>query len=328
MNFEKEKTRIRHLYSRFGFGLNSEEWVKAKQGFSLEEHVSKMLQRKNIAGKEIDFDESTFLSFLQIKRLPKKQRVEQKKQKKQNRIDLNIWWLEQMAGNSEKCLAEKMTLFWHGHFACRIKKPNFSYRYLNTIRKNALGNFRSLVKEIAKEPAMLYFLNGTKNRKSKPNENFARELLELFTIGIGNYSEKDIQEAARAFTGWSIDKQKNYTAKFKLKQHDNGVKFFFDKKGNLNGEDIIDLILDKRETARFIAAKIFRYFVNKKEDSEIIDRLAKVFYDNDYEILPLIEEIIKSDWFYDSKNLGNKIKSPIELIIGLMKHINLEFTNP
>ncbi|MFK7935229.1 MAG: DUF1800 family protein, partial [Saprospiraceae bacterium] len=164
------------------------------------------------------------------------------------------------------------------------------------------------------------------NRKDHPNENFARELLELFTIGRGNYTEQDIKEAARAFTGWGSNRRGEFI--FKKPQHDFGQKTFMGKTGNFSGEDIINIVLEKPATAEFITRKIYRYFVNDHIDKKRVKALAASFYKSDYNLEQLLRTIFTSDWFYAKEHQGAKIKSPVELLVDLQKQLNLQFTDP
>jgi len=198
---------------------------------------------------------------------------------------------------------------------------------LNNIqRTNSLGNFGTMVMEVSKSPAMLQFLNNQQNQKGHPNENFARELMELFTIGRGNYTEQDVKESARAFTGWSFDKDGNF--KMRPYAHDNGEKTFMGKTGNFQGEDIINTLLARKETAHFISNKLYKYFVNEMPDPAHVSAMADVFYNANYEIKPLLEYVFTSDWFYDDKNTGNLIKSPVELLVGLNRQFYITYQKP
>ncbi|MBD8082242.1 DUF1800 domain-containing protein [Chryseobacterium caseinilyticum] len=248
----------------------------------------------------------------------------QKVNQKQNQ-ELNLNFLQKMV-SSKAQLQEKMAFFWHGHFATRINNPKFNKHQLNIIRKNALGNFKDLLFEVSKSPAMLNFLNNQQNKKGHPNENFAREVMELFTMGIGNYTETDIREAARAFTGWGYDKPGNFVER--PKQHDDGTKTFLGKTGNFTGDDVLNIILEQKASARFITTKIYKFFVNEKADQDIITGLSENFYQSGYDIKKLMTEIFSSDWFYDQKNIGNRIKSPTELMVGMMRILPMTIQNP
>ena len=250
-----------------------------------------------------------------------------RKRRQQSRDELknlNLMWLDEMI-NSKAQLREKMSLFWHGHFACRVINSFFQQELLHTIRTNALSNFGDILKAVSKSPAMLQFLNNQQNRKGKPNENFAREVMELFTMGRGNYTEKDIKEAARAFTGWGFNLQGTFV--FRKNQHDTGSKTFLGRTGNFNGDDILNILLEQPQTAVFITQKLYKYFVNESTDDKNVQWLSQRFYDNKYDIKKLLEDIYSSDWFYTEKNIGNKIKSPIELLAGIRRLLPLELDN-
>ena len=193
------------------------------------------------------------------------------------------------------------------------------------LRKNALGNFRSFTKIVSKEAAMLVYLNNKQNNKKSPNENFARELMELFTLGQDKYTEQDIKESARAFTGYSHRFRGEFN--FKQKNHDENEKTFFGKTGNFNGDDIIDIILQQKQCARFISEKIYRYFVNENINKKHIDEMVNVFY-KDYNIEELMRFVLLSEWFYDEKNIGTKIKSPIEFLVGMNIVVPHKFEKP
>ena len=237
---------------------------------------------------------------------------------------LNIYWLKEMVASPAQ-LREKMAFFWHGHFASRNQNIFYNQLLLHTIRKNALGDFATLLKEVSHSASMLYFLNNQQNRKGRPNENFAREVMELFTLGRGNYTENDIKEAARAFTGWTANARGEFI--FRKNFHDDGTKQFMGKKGNFDGDDILNMLLNNKQTARYITQKIYRFFVNDKIDEKITEDLAGKFYKSNYNIGKLMEEIFTSDWFYNEKNIGAKIKSPIELLAGIQRMVPMQLDN-
>ena len=208
------------------------------------------------------------------------------KQGRDDLKDMNIAWLNLMT-NSKAQLREKMSLFWHGHFACRLNNNAYSSQGLvNIVRTNALGNFGDMLKQVSKSPAMLQFLNNQQNRKGKPNENFAREVMELFTLGRGNYTEKDIKEGARSFTGWGFDKQGEFM--FRKPTHDDGEKTFLGQTGNFDGDQILDIILKNPQTAIFITQKIYKYFVNENLDNNKVDYLSARFFENNYDIAKVV----------------------------------------
>ncbi|MBS1946995.1 MAG: DUF1800 domain-containing protein [Bacteroidetes bacterium] len=237
---------------------------------------------------------------------------------------LNLSWLNEMA-QSDAQLREKMSFFWHGHFATRSPNIFYQQQLLDIIRRNALGNFRDLLHEVSKSAVMINFLNSNQNKKGHPNENFAREVMELFTMGRGNYTETDIKEAARAFTGWGANMQGEFV--FRKFQHDGGTKTILGKTGNYDGDDVLDILLDKKETAHFISKKLYRFLVNDKADDEKAIWLGNRFYQSNYDIKSLLEDVFTSDWFYEEKNIGAKIKSPIELIAGIRRLLPMKIEN-
>jgi uncharacterized protein (DUF1800 family) len=261
----------------------------------------------------------------QMQKLSQEQKKQLRKQSVEDLKNLNLTWLNEMI-NSEAQLREKMSLFWHGHFATRVINIYFQQQLLNVIRQNALGNFGDLLRQVSKSPAMLSFLNNQQNRKQHPNENFAREVMELFTMGRGNYTETDIREAARAYTGWGFNVRGEFVDRKFL--HDNGSKTFLGKTGNFDGDDIIDIILEQKVTAKFITSKIYKYFVNDTVDEQKVEHLAEKFYRNNYNLRKLMNEIFLSDWFYEEKNIGTRIKSPVELIVGIRRFIPMELQKP
>jgi len=233
------------------------------------------------------------------------------------------WWANRMV-DSNNPLQEKMALFWHGHYAVNESKVR-DYRKLlieiELFQEMGTGNFRDLMVAVAQDPAMLSFLDAGVNVKGAPNENFAREIMELFTMGVGNYSERDIREAARAFTGW------NYAdLEFVINEdeHDNGVKQFLGRSGNLDGVEVIDIIMEQPVTAEYIAGKIYRFFVRDDLSSELQNELGNVFRDSNYEVAPLLETIFQSKDFYSAASVGTHIKSPIELAVSTYVKLGLE----
>jgi uncharacterized protein (DUF1800 family) len=260
-----------------------------------------------------------------MQKLTQDQRKMLRRQSVDDLKNLNLTWLNQMI-NSEAQLREKMSLFWHGHFACRVINIFFQQQLLNIIRENALGNFGDVLREVSKSPAMLSFLNNQQNKKQHPNENFAREVMELFTMGRGNYTENDVKEGARAFTGWGFNLKGEFVERPFL--HDTGNKTFLGKTGNFNGDDIIEILLEQKQTAKFITQKLYKYFVNDTPDAAKVELLANRFYQSGYEIKELLTGIFTSDWFYNDKNIGTRIKSPVELLVGIRRLIPMELQKP
>ncbi|MGN6602246.1 MAG: DUF1800 domain-containing protein [Ginsengibacter sp.] len=260
-----------------------------------------------------------------IQQLSKDQKRQFRRQSAEDIKSLNIFWLDEMI-NSKAQLREKMSLFWHGHFACRILNIFFQQQLVNTIRQNAFSDFGTLLRNVSKSPTMLSFLNNQQNKKQHPNENFAREVMELFTMGRGNYTEADVKEGARAFTGWGFNLSGEFFERPFL--HDNGTKTFLGKTGNFTGDDILDIILEQKATAKFITQKFYKFFVNEDVDDEKSAFLADRFYQSNYNIQQLMNDIFTNDWFYEEKNVGTRIKSPVELLVGIRRLIPMELDRP
>ena len=318
---ESTPQNIQHLYNRAGFGWS----VEARDGLhAVAQHVNTLFANSAT---------STPIALITKDMLPQKrgnqmtasEKKELQKQAREFTNRLNIAWLNQMHLTRE-VLREKMTFFWHGHFACHSANPFFLQELNNIHRRNALGNFKTLLVEVSKSAAMLEYLNNQQNKKEHPNENFARELMELFTLGRGNYTEDDIKESARAFTGWGFNAMGDF--EFRPKHHDFGPKKFMGRVGNFQGEEIIDMILEKRETAVFIRSKLYRFLVNDVVAPHQVEELAKGFYDSGYQLAPLVSKILEADWFYSPVNKGAKIKSPVELLVGLNRLFGVQYEDP
>ncbi|PCI75555.1 MAG: hypothetical protein COB20_12585 [SAR86 cluster bacterium] len=233
------------------------------------------------------------------------------------------WWADRMVASNNP-LQEKMALFWHGHYAVNESKVRDYRKLLNELElfhEMGTGSFRDLMVAVAQDPAMLSFLDAGVNLKGAPNENFAREIMELFTMGVGNYSETDIREAARAFTGW------NYVdLEFVINedQHDNDVKNFLGHSGNFDGVEIIDLIMEQPVTAEYIATKIYRFFVREELSQALAEELGNTLRDADYDVATLLEMIFLSKDFYSAPSLGSQIKSPVQLAVSTYRKLGLE----
>ena len=316
----------RHLLSRTGFGIALPEEIKALRVFEYEEAVDSIIEGV------IDIPVTPLPEF--------KTKPEQQKTVKSMNSDerkaftalrshdnqaLKQWWVKEMLATPSP-LTERMVMFWSNHCVSELSKVNYArlmYAQQKIFRKNALGNFKTLLKQSVTSPAMLVYLDGNKNIKGRPNENFARELMELFTMGEGQgYTELDIREAARAFTGWRVNyKRGGFVLAKKL--HDYGRKSFLGKEGNFDGIDILDMILDHPRVAEYITEKLWREFVSVRPNEQEIYRLANVFRDNDLSIKPLLKAILMSDTFRNPDNHGTLIKSPAELIVGTMRFLKV-----
>jgi len=233
------------------------------------------------------------------------------------------WWAREML-RTKHPLREKLALFWHGHFATnedKVRDYRKMLKQIETLRVLGLGNFRDLIIAMAQDPAMLVFLDAGVNTKDSPNENFAREIMELFTMGVGNYSERDVQEAARAFTGWNVD---NLDFHVDLEQHDTDEKQFLGHAGRFDGVEIIDLILAEEATANFIASKLYRHFVNEDLAREDEAQLGDVLRSCDYDIGEYLAVLFMSQDFYTTENIGSRIKGPVELVVSTYRQLGLQ----
>ena len=234
------------------------------------------------------------------------------------------WWADRMVATNTP-LQEKMALFWHGHFAINESKVR-DYRKLlvelELFQEMGTGSFRDLMVAVAQDPAMLSFLDAGVNVKGASNENFAREIMELFTMGVGNYSETDIREAARAFTGWNyVDLE----FVINTEQHDADTKTFLGRAGDFDGVDIIDIIMEQPVTAEYIAGKIYRYYVRDELSKDLQTELGNVFREADYEVSALLKTIFLSKDFYNAESVGVHIKSPVELAVSTYRKLGLNY---
>jgi uncharacterized protein (DUF1800 family) len=236
---------------------------------------------------------------------------------------LGYWWANRMLQTTHP-LEQKMALLWHGHFAThenKVRDYRKMHQQIELFERGATGNLRGLTMEVAKNPAMLYFLDAQYNVKGAPNENFAREVMELFTMGVGNYTEKDVRECARAFTGWYFD---DLTFKVDPEKHDAGAKTFLGRSGNFDGVDVLKIIFEQPVTAEFLAAKIYRFLVRDELSAGLKKQLGTVLRDADYEVKPLLTAILRSKDFYSGSSYGGHIKSPVEHVVAMMKHLGTD----
>ena len=237
-----------------------------------------------------------------------------------NRID--YWWANRML-LTRRPLVEKMALFWHGHFAThedKVRDHRKMLMQIELLQRRGLGNFRELMIAVAQDPAMLAFLDAAANVKGAPNENFAREILEMFTMGVGRYSERDIRESARAFTGWNA---RGTRFVVDAERYDDGLKTVFGQEGRFDGVQVIDLILAQPATADYIAGRIYRFFVREDISPQTQRRLGAVLRENHYELAPLLETIFLSRDFYSAASVGTRIKSPVELLVSTYRKLGL-----
>jgi len=306
---------IHHLLWRTGFGP-----YPGKLYGDYQAEVNKVL--KPALFEAISIPDWTPLDVSTIRKLDTAGRKEYQKKERLAHISLGYYWFQKMA-SVENPFTEKMAFFWSGHFACRINNTSYGLLYVNGLRNNALGNFGDLLRVIIRSAALLQFLNNNQNRKGNPNENFAREFFELFTLGRGNYSETDVKEAARSLTGWSFEHNGSFA--FRKQLHDDGLKTVFGKTGSFDGDDLVDLVLARKECATFISYKLCRYFQSDIPDTYLVQQVAEVLFSSGYNIASAMRHILNAPQFKSMDSIGTKIKSPLELLVGLSRIFSLQF---
>ena len=300
-----DRRKVTHLFRRAGFGANREEVDSAvKQGML--PTVDRLFSQESCPA----FDREM-------------KPMERILTSSQDPLQLAACWLLRM--RQTPCqLLEKMTLFWHGHFATNADKVQNSRAMLNQnrlLRENALGKFAPMVEGVSRDVAMLIYLDSRANRKTRPNENYARELMELFCLGPGNYSEQDIKEIARCFTGWEVRRGE---FRFNKYQHDKGVKSFLGTSGKFTGDDAVKIVLAQPAASRFIAKKLIRYLVvdDIELTGDICQPIADQLRETDFDIGRAIRTILTSRFFYSDQSIGHKVRSPVEMSIGLLRTLD------
>ncbi|MBL8702292.1 MAG: DUF1800 domain-containing protein [Alphaproteobacteria bacterium] len=241
---------------------------------------------------------------------------------------LKAWWWQEIVATPSP-FTERMVLFWHGHFTSsmdKVRAPDYLFRQNALFRAHGLGSFRTLLHAIARDPAMVRYLDSSNNRKAGPNENFARELLELFTLGEGHYAEADIKAAARAFAGWHNDELAG-VFRLNTREVDDGEKTFLGRTGRLSGADVIDILLEQPALGAFVVRRLWREFVGGAPDEREADRLARIFRDGDYAIAPLMRAMLAAPAFWDSRQRASLAKSPVELLAGAIRQVAPEFND-
>jgi uncharacterized protein (DUF1800 family) len=244
--------------------------------------------------------------------------------RKYDPTDLTAWWLNRM-GTTSRPLQEKITLFWHGHFATAIQKvgdTRFMYRQNQLFRDNALGRFDDLLMAVYKDPAMMIWLDGERNIKTAPNENYGREVMELFTLGIGNYTEDDVHAAARAFTGWRLDRQTGNVT-FIPRLHDFTQKTFLGQTGNWDGGDVSRILAAHPATGRFLATKLWTFFASDQPPTAAIQKLSDAYYNSDHMIREMVRTLFTIPEFYAPSVRSGHIKSPVEFVVGSIVQLGL-----
>jgi uncharacterized protein (DUF1800 family) len=332
------RAKTAHLLKRAGFGCSQEEldtWSK----LSLEEAVNKLVDWELTPDPSKEPEWASPGYGLPIKDrdelralTPERRReIIQEIQRIQRGYlqDLREDWMTRMS-QTTRPLQEKLALFWHGHFATSVQKVKISYfmwKQLDLFRRLGHGSYEKLLVEVARDPAMLVWLDGVQSKKGAPNENFARELMELFTLGEGHYTEDDIKESARAFTGWSL-RPFMQSVRFNERQCDTERKKFFGQSGNFNDEDIIRIILKQPQAARYITAKLWSFFAYENPEPHLVDRLAAAFTAEKMEFKPLLKQMFLSQEFYSPRSVQNQIKGPVQWWIAAQKGLNISRAIP
>jgi uncharacterized protein (DUF1800 family) len=312
MALDNAPSQIAHLLRRAGFGATEAELAQyVPLGFT------GALERL-LNPEQVDDSATDLLLAPLTTDLGDRKKIEAAK----------FWWLSRML-YTQRPLQEKMTLFWHNHFATANSKVANSVLMLQQIqlfRGDGLGNFEVLLQKVTRDPAMLIWLDNRQNRKGAPNENYAREVQELFTVGIGNYTEQDIHEAARAFTGHTLNRNLDYT--FNAGQHDAGDKTFQGQTGNFDADDILAILVRHPATARFITTKLFSFFVYDNPDPSTIDRLAATFVSSSFDIRAVLRDLFSGPEFLSAQAFHAQVKQPVDLVLGALKSLNVQNVGP
>jgi uncharacterized protein (DUF1800 family) len=318
----------RHLTVRTGLG---EEWriIRKRQGRSRSEVINKLVRIRSDWAKPVP----QLTPWQQWSTLVRQGGASQQQATRLLRRDkqaLQEWWLGTML-DTYNPLVERMVMFWHNHFTSsldKVNQPPLILKQNQLFRHLALGNFKLLLREVARDPAMMIYLDCNESGKGEANENFARELLELYTLGEGSYTEDDVRAAAKAFTGWGVDRNKQIFT-FRKEKHDFSPITFLGRTGQLDGNDIIDILLKRPETAVNIAKKFWKEFINDDHpDMATINAWAGRFRGSNYEISALLKAVLNSRAFWTAENRGAKVKSPVELIVGTLRSLPIRVPTP
>ena len=305
--FVTDDWKIPHLLRRAGFGASPSE-LAYFENLGVSGAVDRLLNYESI-------DDSGLASqpdiTMALTRKPPPAEI----------VNLVWWWVNRMI-NTPRPLEEKMTLFWHNHFATaiyKVRSPYLMFRQNQLLRSKGMGKFRDLLMGITEDPAMLIWLDGARSRKSSPNENYGREVMEVFTIGVGNYTEDDVKAAARAFTGYSINKSGD--SFFNPKQHDDGAKTFLGETGDFGPEDIVDILASHPATAKSLARKLFAYFAYDNPSDDTVNRLADVYMQSDGNIKAVVEAILTSAEFWSTQAYLSLVKSPVDYLTASLRSL-------
>ncbi len=320
----------RHLLLRTGFGATSSE-VQRLEPMSRDEAVRRLLHG---VSREAVTPPPGFMANAHPD-WPAQWRSKDEEQKSifnrardAEAAELKAWWWQELIATPSP-FTERLVLFWHGHFTSamdKVRAPNYLFAQNALLRAHALGSFRALLHAIARDPAMVRYLDSLNNRKAGPNENFARVLLELFTLGEGHYTEADIKAAARAFAGWHNDERAG-VFRVNVREIDDGEKSFLGRSGPLTGDDVIAAILEKPQVARFVTRKLWLEFVSDAPEPRELERLATIFRSSDYSIARLMQAMLTSAEFWAPRNRATLVKSPVELMVGAIRQVAPEFAD-
>lgn len=319
----------RLLLNRTGFGATPQEIAQYAR-YSRAEAVERLLRGAHILPQTFGpewIDEYQPPDALRA--LSEDERKAAQRAQVERAVELRGWWLTEMLASSSP-LTERMTLFWHNHFVSsqqKVKSPKLMYQQNLLLRRNALGNFGELLHAVAKDPAMIVYLDSATNRRGQANENFAREVMELFTLGEGNFTEQDVREAARAFTGWSVEPE---TGEYRWRPfaHDGEPKTVLGRSGNFDGDAVLDILLAQPATAEFVVAKLWREFISPRPDAAVVRRVGARFRDSDYDIKVALRELLLSRAFWAGENRAALIKSPVDLVIGTLHTLEISIGDP
>jgi uncharacterized protein (DUF1800 family) len=292
-----------HLYRRAAFGATWEE-LQAAVADGPDKAIDQLLRGRDDAG----FEANARVMAGSVGKF-------------NNDAQLAAWWLYRLVMGNPHPLREKLTLFWHNHFAtsnAKVRNAGYMLGMYDLMNRHALGNFRDLLQEMSKDPAMMVWLDTNQSKKGQPNENYARELMELFSLGIGHYTEKDIREAARAFTGWELRDGKAF---FNSSQHDDGDKTVLSSNGRFKGEDVVRICLDQECCPYFIAGKLFKFLVSEtvEPSRELLAPLAEQFRRTGYDFGALVATVLRSNLFFAAETYRTKVKSPVEFAVGVVR---------
>jgi len=321
--------KARHLLNRAGFGI-SRERVERLAALAPADAVASLCDFTGSNAPAPDFLMEPITPGQVRRQHPdldyeaQQKFVRERRQEERKAIDqLKAWWLARIVHTPDP-LEEKLALFWHGHFAVSAQKVQYSahiHHYYEVLRAHAAGNAKALTIAVGQTPAMLDYLDNRRSTKQKPNENWARELMELFTMGQRTYTEEDIKASARAFTGWTTDR---VVFKYNLAAHDPGEKTFLGRTGKFDGWDILDIIFEQPATADFLSAKLWKYFAKEEVDAEAVAAMATVMRESSYEIRPVLSALFQSKRFYADDIIGTQVKSPAQYVAQLCEDLGLE----